>query len=567
MTAASAASVVTVVRGARLPAPGAPGGLSGPHDVVVHDDRVVAVTPSGTAAASARAAGGESRVTVLDADGRVALPGFVDAHVHGAAAVLHPDVQLAMLRQGVTSVVVGQDGVGFAPSPTPAEVAAGAPDAAAWATGYFAAIDGAHPTFRGGRLADLLATYAGTTALHVGALVPHGTLRYGVLGGAARAATPDEVARMVAVLEEALDDGALGLSTGLEYVPAAAADAAELVALLAAAARRGLPHVSHMRGYEEKAGPAFAELVRLARASGVATHVSHYHGPADALAGYVDAARADGLDVTFDSYPYLRGCSILSMVSLPSWVPVAEPARAVAMLQDEAVLARLHAEHLPALADLWPRVTMAVVPGELSWTEGMALPDVAARLGTSPAEAVVRLLVSSDLRAGCVFAQPPTSSPESVRALLRHPAQLAGSDAIYVPVDGGGRPHPRGWGAFARFLAEHVVRLGDWSWHDAEQHLSAAAARRFGLADRGSLRPGALADVVLVDPERVRDEATYDHPRRLATGIDDVLVAGVPVLADGALTGATPGRVLRPSPHTTSDPTTADRAVPDRSPA
>ncbi|WP_086150855.1 amidohydrolase family protein [Cellulosimicrobium sp. KWT-B] len=541
-----------VVRGARLVEPD--GGPSAPVDVTVRAGRVEGVAPAaGTAPAGA---------DVLDADGRLLLPGFVDAHVHGEAAVLDDDVQLAMLRQGVTSVVVGQDGVSYAPSPRPdadgGPAASGLHDAAAWASGYFAAINGEHPTFRGGSVADLLATYDGTTRVNVGYLAPHGTIRYAVLGAAARPATPAETDRMLALLASALDDGSLGLSTGLEYVPATYADEAELVALARVLAARGVPHVSHMRGYEDRAGPAFAELVRVARASGVATHVSHYHGPAAELLGYVDDAHAAGLDVTFDSYPYLRGCSILSMVSLPTWLPIADVDATVAALADPAVLERLHREHFPHLADLWPRVTMAAVPTgpaagaaagpaeDLSWTEGMTLPDVAARLGLSPAETAVRLLVATRLRASCVFAQPPTNSPESVRALLRHRAHVGGSDAIYAPVGGGGRPHPRGWGAFARFLAEHVRTLGDWTWHDAVTHLSARPAARFGLAGRGAVVPGAVADLALVDPDRVRDEATYEDPRRPASGVDDVLVAGVRVLRDGALTDALPGRPLRP---------------------
>ena len=547
-----------VVRGARLVGPD--GGASSPVDVTVREGRVESVDPAAGAGAL------PDDVAVVEADGRLLLPGFVDAHVHGEAAVLDEDVQLAMLRQGVTSVVVGPDGVSYAPSPAPGEqrapgdeTASGLHDAAAWASGYFAAINGTHPTFRGGSVADLLATYDRTTRVNVGYLAPHGTLRYAVLGAAARPATPAETDRMRALLTAALDDGALGMSTGLEYVPAAYADEAELVALTSVLAARGLPHVSHMRGYEGKAGPAFAELVRVARTSGVATHVSHYHGPAAELLGYVDDAHAQGLDVTFDSYPYLRGCSILSMVSLPTWLPVADVDATVAALADPAVLDRLHREHLPALTDLWPRVTMAAVPtgpsagapaGEpaedLTWTEGMTLPDVAARLGLSPADAAVHLLVATRLRASCVFAQPPTNSPESVRALLRHRAHVGGADAIYAPVGGGGRPHPRGWGAFARFLAEHVRTLGDWTWHDAVTHLSTRPAERFALAGRGAVEPGAVADLALVDPDRVRDEATYEDPRRPASGVDDVLVAGVPVLRDGRLTDALPGRPLRP---------------------
>ena len=524
--------VTLVVRGARLTTPE---GLSEPVDLLVSGAVIDAVVPTGSRPLPAQA-------HLIEAGGRIAFPGFIDAHVHGEAAVLDPDVQLAMLRQGVTSIVVGQDGVSYAPS-APLPVRAGTPDAHTWATGYFSAINGEHPTFGGGSVADLLATYEGTTPLDVAYLAPHGTLRYGVLGGEARPATAAEIERMAALLRAALDDGACGMSTGLEYAPASNATDGELVALSRVLAERGLPHVSHMRGYEAKAGTAMAELVRVARASGVATHVSHYHGPAAELVGYVEDAHAAGLDVTFDSYPYLRGCSILSMVALPTWLPIADPGATVAMLQDPAVVARLRTEHFPGLVDLWERVTMAAVPGELRWSEGMALLDVADRLDLDPVETTLRILVSTQLRAGCVFAQPPTNSPESVRTLLRHPAQMGGSDAIYQ----GGRPHPRGWGAFARFLAEHVRELGDWTWHDAEKHLSTAAAERFGFTDRGRLVPGAKADVVLVDPAAVQDVATYEDPRRPAAGIDDVLVAGVPVLAGGLPTGATPGRALRPS--------------------
>lgn len=574
----TASGVETVVHGVRLPDASSTTGLTEPVDLYL-GRRVIAVSRAGR-----RPTG----VEVLDGDGRVALPGLVDAHVHGEAAVLDPEVQHAMLRQGVTSIVVGQDGVSFAPSRVPGadpsrtaaassrtagsgagrtpapqpSSSSSAPsfpsasadlDATTWASRYFSAINGEHPTFRGGGVATLLATYDGTTPVNVAYLVPHGTLRYALLGDSDRPATRAERDLLVAALVDGLDAGAVGMSTGLEYVPAAYADREELVALARVLAGRGLPHVSHMRGYEDRAGAAMAELVSIAAETGVATHVSHYHGPAAELAGYVDDALASGLDVSFDSYPYLRGASILSMVALPTWLPIADPERTVAALRDPAVLARLRTEHLPGLVDLWPRVTMASVPGEHVWAEGLSLVEVARRLALSPANTAVELLVSTGLRAGCVFAQPPTNSAASVLALSTHPAQMGGSDAIYA----GGRPHPRGWGAFARMLAQ--VRSGDWTWSEAQHHLSTAAARRFGLAGRGSLEVGSVADVALVDPGTVRDLATYDEPRRLATGVTDVVVAGRRVLADGELTGLTPGRPLRPStaPATVTAPAPA----------
>jgi N-acyl-D-amino-acid deacylase len=521
---------VDVVRGAVLPLPD--GRLSGPVDLHLAEGRVRDVVP-----ASARTPAGR----VLEAGGRIALPGLVDAHVHAGGAVFDPEVQLALLRQGVTSIVTGADGVGYAPSDRASLL---------WASGYFAGIDGDHPRFAGGTVAELLATYERTTPVNVGVLVPHGTVRHLVLGTAQRRASRAEAEKMASVVAQAFADGALGLSTGLEYVPAAWADHAELVALARVAAEHGLPHVSHMRGYEARAARAFAELLRLSADTGVATHVSHLHGPADTLVAMLDDALAQGHDVTFDSYPYLRGCSILAMVALPTWLPLADPDATLSAIDAPALRLRLRA-HLAGLDDLWPRVTLAWVPGlgAEEQVAGRPLVEVAARWGVSPGDAALRVLRASRLRASCVFAQPPTNSAESVRRLAGHRAHLGGSDAIYQPVGadaGQGRPHPRGWGAFARFLAQQVLGSGDWSWHDAVEHLSARPARRFRLAGRGSLAPGAVADVVLVDPATLVDRATYDDPRRPATGVDDVVVAGVPVLVDGEATRARPGRALRP---------------------
>ena len=514
-----------IVRGARVPAGD---GLSPLVDLHVTGDRVTAVVPAGRGVDGACG-------PVLDADGRVALPGFVDAHSHAESAVFDADVQTALLRQGVTTLVLGLDGVSYAPDP----------DGRGWAGEYFAGILGAHPTFRGGPVADLLATYEAAVPVNVAYLAPHGTMRHAVLGASDVPADDDARARIVALLAAALDDGAVGLSTGLEYVPAAHADRAELEALLTEVARRGLVHASHARGYEEHASRALDELADLAAATGARTHVSHLHGPAADVLGALARAEARGVRMTFDTYPFLRGCSILSMVALPTWLPLADAAATRAALDDPATAARV-AEHLATLDDLWPRVTLASVPGELAWTEGLALLDVAARLGTSPADAALRVLVASDLRVTCIFEQPPTGTDASLSLLAAHAGHTVGSDAVYP----GSRPHPRGWATFTTTLERMLAPRGPWSWADAVEHLARRAARAHTLA-RGTLGVGAVADLVLLDPQRLAAHATYDAPRVPSDGIDDVVVAGVPVLADGRLTGATPGRALRPDPEGT----------------
>lgn len=499
-------------------------GPAAPADVRIRGDRIVEV--------GANLHVGDAQV--LDAGSLVVMPGFVDAHVHGDSGVLLPEVMAAMNAQGVTSVVLGQDGVSFAP---------GGEHGAArrYAEDYFGAVNGPAPAVAGGGVADLLAAYHRTTSVNTAYLVPHGTLRYAVMGGADRVATPAEVRSMCALLERGLLDGARGMSTGLEYAPASYADRVELTALCQVVARHGLPHVSHMRGYEERAQPALRELVDIAAASGVATHVSHLHGPAAPILAEVDAARAAGIDLTFDTYPYLRGATILAMVALPAWLPLADPAGTVALLREEPVLTRLLVQ-LEQRADLWPRITLASVPHPAyRWAEGRLLVDVAHMLGESPERTAVRLLVATRLATGCVFEQPETNSLESVRELMRHPAHLASSDGIYL----GSHPHPRGWGAFARFLAVHTRKLGDWTLPEAAQHLASSAARRFGLTDRGMIAPGRYADVVVLDPEEICDRATYQEPRNLAAGVRAVLVNGVAVIHDGDPTGALPGRAIR----------------------
>ena len=473
--------------------------------------------------------------TEVDVTGRYLMPGFVDTHVHLDALATDPDVQLAALRQGVTTVLLGQDGVSFAP---------GSARAVDYAARYFAAINGPAPAefVDGVTVAEFLAHHDRAGALNVGYLAPAGTIRAEVLGFAEGRADDGQLAAMRGLVEQALADGALGLSTGLEYLPGGHADAAELAALCAPVAAAGGVYVTHMRGYEAQAWRGLAEVTDIAARSGVAAHVSHLHGPTNMLHELLDTARRDGHDLTFDSYPYLRGSSILAMVALPQDIQRSGPDDTLARLADPAERARLRTEWFPAVEDVLDRITLAYVAApDWAWTEGLRLRDAAARAELPAGELVCELVLASRLGAGCVFAQPPTNTETDVRTLLRHEAHVGSSDGIAL----GARPHPRCYGAFARFLARHTRDLGDWTWGQAALHLAGHPARRFGLAGRGLLRRGQVADVVVVDPATSADRATYDRPRQLAEGIDHVLVSGEFALRDGALTAARPGRAVR----------------------
>ncbi|MBO3744915.1 amidohydrolase family protein [Streptosporangiaceae bacterium NEAU-GS5] len=480
-------------------------------DVGISGDRIAAIGRFADAEAG----------QVVDATGRYVLPGLIDCHAHGDARALDPEVQLAALRQGVTTFVIGQDGISYAPTATPA--------GAAFAARYFAAVNGPHPEVDGPvGVAELLATYDRRTALNTAYLLPHGTIRCDAIGPTERPASEYELKSMRGQVERGLSEGAVGLSTGLEYVPGRYADAAELAYLCAPLG--AAPYVTHMRGYGAAAATGVAEVVEIAERSGAAVHISHFHGPAETLTALVAGARARGVDLTFDAYPYTRASTILAMVVLPPQVPAADVERALPMIPD-----------LDFEGVAWERLTISHAPG-YEWAEGLSLPEAAEQEGTDPAAFCRTLLIGTRLEAGCVATRPDDGPPgeESLRALLRDPGHMGGSDGIYV----GGHPHPRGYGSFARLLGRHVRDLGDLTWEQAAVHLASHPARRFGLPGRGLVRPGFAADLAVVDPVRVADTATYGDPLSLATGVDDVLVAGIPVLRGGTLTGATPGRPL-----------------------
>lgn len=497
-------------------------------DVLVEGDRVRAVGPDLPAADA----------EIIEADGRLVVPGFVDAHSHAEGAVFDEEVQLALLRQGVTTVIGGQDGVSYAPGD------------GRFASAYFAPINGPHPSYAGPRVADLLASYDGRVPLGVAYLVPAGTVRHEVMGSAQRPATAEEITRMTALVAQGVADGAVGLSTGLDYTPGIFADAAEIAALCAPLAPAGLPYVTHMRGgYELNAQVGVEEAAVIGRSAGVGVHLSHFHTPAAEAARLMTWLQAQGVSGSFDAYPYTRGCSLLAMTMLPPAWNALDPGEVLTHLQDPARREELRREWFPqvarnpSLGPEWPElVTLAhTAAPELAWAPGLTLAQIAERRGTDPVDAALDMLLLSRLDTNVVMAVHDQRPVEDLGALIAHPAHMGGSDGIFI----GAHPHPRARGTFAAYLATYVREHGYLDWPAAVAHLATAAADRFHLGDRGRIRPGAIADLALVDPEHVREAASYDAPLALAEGIDDVIVGGRPVLRGGRLTGETPGGGVR----------------------
>jgi N-acyl-D-amino-acid deacylase len=370
-----------------------------------------------------------------------------------------------------------------------------------------------------------------------------------VMGLETRAPTPDELRAMRRIVRRAMEEGAVGLSSGLDYIPSRYASTEELVDLCRELAPFGGVYVTHMRGYAPGTViGAMDEVFRIAREAGVAALISHFNSRADLVLPHLDRARAAGHDVAFDLYGYLAGSTILGMIALPPWVQEGGADATLARLADPAVRARLRTEGFAGPRGPLDEVRLSYVEAPpFRAYEGLTLVEAAERAtGHAGPGAIVdfvcEVLVASALAVGCVV--PHQQREESdVTALMRHPAMMGGSDGIFA----GGRPHPRGWGCFGRYLGHYVREARTWTLEEAVQHLAAHPARRLGLADRGLIRPGMAADLAVFDAERVGDRATYADGRQTAVGVDHVVVNGELVLADGERTPALPGRALRPT--------------------
>ncbi|HMA34886.1 MAG TPA: D-aminoacylase [Chloroflexia bacterium] len=481
---------------------------------------------------------------VVDAAGRCVTPGFIDMHTHSDLDLLaHPQHEGKIL-QGITTEVLGHDGLGLAPV-TPATVPLLQEQLAGW-NGRPAV------TWDWTSLASYLARFDRQVAVNVAMLVPHGTVRLLVMGLDRRAPTAAELRRMQQLVVAGLREGAIGLSTGLTYVPGMFAGDDELVQLCRVMAPFGGFYCPHHRNYGMTALQAYADSIAIARQAGVPVHLTHCHlgypqnrGRAPELLAAIDQARADGVEVTLDSYPYLAGQTYLASL-LPGWAQEGGPAATLARLAAPDTRQRLRHELEVAGSEGFHGVPLGwdligisgVAEGPDRASEGLRLDVAAARAGQAPFDFFCDLLVRTRLEVSCLAF---IGNEENVRTILGHPAHMVGSDGILV----GTRPHPRGWGSHARFLAHYVRDLGLLSWEEGIRKITAAPARRIGAWDRGLIRPGLRADLVVFDPATLRDTATYDDPRRVAVGVDYVAVNGVLVVDGGRVTGATPGRALR----------------------
>ncbi|MFG2044525.1 amidohydrolase family protein [Dactylosporangium sp. NPDC048998] len=531
--------------------------MSAPYQLIIHSGLVV--DGSGNPGFQAAVGVCGDRVYVLrgdvshvpadrriDARGQVVAPGFIDAHSH-SDLVLMVDPMLEMkVRQGVTTEILGVDGLSYAPFEDPADLMrfvrlnagiAGQPD-----------ID-----YSWRSVADLLERYDGSTAVNVGVFVGNTPARISAVGWSGDPADAAALDRMRGIVRDAMRDGALGLSTGLDYPPGGHADTDELVALAQEAARFGGIYHTHVRyALGDTYLDPFKEALEIGRRAGLPVQLTHfsrssrasYTGGAQRMLDLVDDARADGLDVTFDTYPYEWGGTRLVRL-LPGWLQSDGPELLQERLTDRALRDRLRAELLDSAAVrqyVVSRPFADVRLGNLSDAahlrfEGRNLAEVVTELGGDLTETLCELAAANP---GATFTRP---SPHAMTLwkFVCHPLGMIASDAVLI----GAYPSPRAYGCFARVLGDFVREERLLSLPEAIRKMTSFPAQRLGLPDRGLLRDGMKADLVVFDPQAVHAPASFERPRELAQGMSYVVVNGRLVLDGGELTGATPGRALR----------------------
>ncbi len=477
--------------------------------VAVRGDTIVAVGPLEGATAA----------RTIDAAGRVIAPGFIDIHNHGRGGIFDVPTAENYLRQGVTTVIEGPDGS----SPLPLKP-------------------------------FLEKVAAKRISVNFSSFVGQGSIRRKVIGLENRPATLAEIERMKQLVQRAMEDGALGLSTGLFYVPGNYSSTEEVIELAKVAGRMGGMHISHMRNEAEGVLESVRETIAIGEKGGLPTQITHHKiigapnwGRSAETLKLVAEARARGVDVTIDQYPYTASSSGLTAL-VPQWAQEGGSGPMRERFQDPATRGRIKAAMVENI-----RVNRGggdpknVVLANCSFDtrlNGKSLAEVTRERGSEPtpenAADVAMDLVS---RGGCQTVYHAIQEPD-VERIMRFPWTMIASDGE-IPIFGHGVLHPRSYGTFARVLGVYVRERKLLTLEDAIRKMSSFPAQRLGLADRGLLRPGMKADIAIFDPATAADKAVFGNPHQYAVGFTHVLVNGEPVIDDGRVTERRPGRVLR----------------------
>ena len=460
----------------------------------------------------------------VDATGLVVSPGFIDIHSHATSGrfrssdiAQRPDAE-SYVRQGVTTAMGGQDG---------------------------------SSTLDVGAFLDSLDVHP--TAINIGLFIGHGTLRAAIVGEDDVQATPDQLAEMQALVEKAMMDGGFGLSSGLEYTPGAFADLSEVVELSRPVAQHNGLYISHIRDEGGHLLESVDEVLEIGRSSGARVQVTHHKligkgrwGGASASLALLDEAIASGIDASSDQYPYTASSTGLTIL-FPNWAKDGGFDALVDRLNDKATHDQIRTEvinHINAERGGDPATIVAARCDFDASFNGKSLADILTDRGqqvTVPGAADVAIEL---VKAGSCSGVFHSMSPDDVETIMLHPMTSISSDGG-IPALNEGVPHPRNYGAFARILAYYVREKGVLTLEQAVYKMTALPASRLSISDRGKVAKGMVADLVVFDPATVQDNAQFGDPHHYATGVRDVWVRGVPVLAEGQMTGNRPGSALR----------------------
>jgi N-acyl-D-aspartate/D-glutamate deacylase len=515
---------------------GQPGEVS---DVAVRDGRIAAVGRSLP----------NHSAKVIDAEGLAVTPGFIDIKTHSDFTLpINPKAE-SKVRQGVTTEIIGHCGFSVAPV---------LPGKLELIRDYLSASAPWLP-FREMRFPEYLDSFP-ATAVNAGMLVGHHTLRLNVMGMAARPPTRPELAQMTALLEEALDAGALGLSTGLFTPPSSYADRAEIVALCTVLKRHNAAYFTHIRDESNKVIESVEEAIEIARTCGVHVEIVHLKcsgldnwGKAARILAKIEAGRAEGLAIDCDAYPYAAGSNPLKNL-LPQWVQSGGLEAMLERLAAPETRNRVRAEierdglnnwgRIPS----WDCVQISISP-HLPQHAGETVAAIAATRGSDPIELVCDYLIEDK---GATRVLITSIAEEDIREIVRSPSALVGSDGNCVADYGivaQGMPHPRFYGTFPRIIGHYVHEQRLLPLEQAVHKMTGATAAALRLRDRGLIKEGYRADLTIFDPADFKDRATYAEPHQYPTGTrTTVLVNGVVVVENAQHTGALPGMVLRRAP-------------------
>jgi N-acyl-D-amino-acid deacylase len=522
-------------------------------DLAIHQGRIAEIAPPGTLHGR----------QVMNVDGRFVAPGFIDVHTHSDLSILVNRRAESAVRQGVTTHIIGNCGM----SPAPVDPAHLGDMRQYWGS----LSDQPEVAWDWRSFRDYLSyLQSGGTAINVASLAGHAALRMAVMGLEDRAPALSELERMQALLSEAMEAGAFGLSTGLVYPPGCFASTEEIITLCRVVARHHGLYASHIRGERETILDAVAEAIRIGQEAGVPVQISHnapkFGAPCDATANLrlVEEARARGQDVTVDNDVHTDLAPALTG-ALPQGIQDRAAAEIAALLQDPDARRRIREDMIldrrPAFGPAgllkhgqWQRITVLHAPHSQA-AIGKTIEALARERGCDPFDVYFDLIVKNGHQAEAIF---DYIDEANIRLLLRHPAVMICSDgealAPYGSLNDPPPYSPCSYGEFPGVLERYVRDQAVLTLEEAVRKMTSFPAQRFGLVDRGVLRPGAQADVVVFDLERLHDRATnlYPHtfplenyPHRYPEGIDHVLVNGVLVVDGPEHTGALPGQVLK----------------------